>query len=284
MSVRSLVPPGNPVLESRRHPESRPLPRVAVDGAGSRVPADAQPNRILVVEDQADVRMMLVTALRMEGYAVDQAADAHGGLEHLGAGRYHLVLSDYAMPGGTGTWMLEEAARTGRLGDTPALILTAHPDVTDLADVEVVAKPLDLDRFLEQVRQVLCAPAEAEDDPPGSEAGVRDADAERGRHAEHKVELVLYVSSSSPASLQAQQNFERVLHTFDRRQVKFSICDLGSNPAAGVADRIAFTPTLVKRFPEPRMWVLGNLREPQILADLLRVHGVDSLDERTHQA
>ena len=285
MSVRSLVPPGKPVLESRRHPEGRPLPHAAGDGAGARVRTHSEPNRILVVEDQADVRMMLVTALRMEGYAVDQAADAHGGLEHLGAGRYHLVLSDYAMPGGTGTWMLEEAARTGRLGDTPALILTAHPGVADLADVEVVAKPLDLDRFLEQVRQVLCVPAEAEDDPPESEAGVRDAhDAERGRQAEHKVELVLYVSSASPASLQAQQNFERVLHTFDRRQVKFSICDLGSNPSAGVADRIAFTPTLVKRFPEPRMWVLGNLREPQILADLLRVYGVDSLDERTHQA
>jgi len=59
--------------------------------------------------------------------------------------------------------------------------------------------------------------------------------------------------------------------------VKFTVCDLGRDPLAGDADRIAFTPTLVKRFPEPRMWVLGNLREPEILADLLRVCGVDGI-------
>ena len=47
-------------------------------------------------------------------------------------------------------------------------------------------------------------------------------------------------------------------------------------PLAGVEDRIAFTPTLVKRFPEPRMWVLGNLRETDLLADMLRLCGVES--------
>jgi hypothetical protein len=41
-------------------------------------------------------------------------------------------------------------------------------------------------------------------------------------------------------------------------------------------DRIAFPPALVKRFPEPRMWVLGNLRETDILADMLSVCGVES--------
>jgi hypothetical protein len=55
------------------------------------------------------------------------------------------------------------------------------------------------------------------------------------------------------------------------------VCDLVRDPFAGEADRIAFTPTLVKRYPEPRMWVLGNLREPEILADLLRVCGVDGV-------
>lgn len=276
MSVRSFVPPGESAVGSRRLPDGRSLPHVSSARAGASIPRPAEPSRILVVEDQADVRMMLVTALRMEGYSVDQAADAHDGLERLGAGRYHLVLSDYAMPGGTGTWMLEEAARTGRLGDTPALILTAHAGVADLADVEVVPKPLDFDRFLEQVRQVLSAPAAEEPEDDSQTRGAPDTD--RGRQAEHKVEFILYVSSASPASLQATQNLERVLQTFDRRQVKFSICDLGTDPAAGAADRIAFTPTLVKRFPEPRMWVLGNLREAQILADLLRVYGVDSLE------
>lgn len=95
------------------------------------------------------------------------------------------------------------------------------------------------------------------------------------RESVHRVELVLYVSTSSAASIQARRNLDRVLEAFDPRQVKCSVCDLGRDPMAGVADSVAFTPTLVKRYPEPKMWFVGNLREPEIVADLLRVCGVD---------
>ena len=56
--------------------------------------------RILVVEDQEDVRRMLAAALEMEGHLVDEAANATEGLQCLQQSRYDLVLSDYAMPGG----------------------------------------------------------------------------------------------------------------------------------------------------------------------------------------
>ena len=95
--------------------------------------------------------------------------------------------------------------------------------------------------------------------------------------AQHRVELVLYVSSASPASLQARRNVERLLQQFDASQVKFTVCDLVRDPLAGEADRLAFPPTLLKRFPEPKMWVLGKLRDAEILADLLRVCGVDGI-------
>lgn len=225
--------------------------------------------RILVVEDQEDVRRMLATALQMEGHVVDEAATAADGLICLEQSRYDLVLSDYAMPGGTGTWMLHQASQQGLMKHTIALIVTAHPDVRDLQNVEVISKPLDLDKFLEQVRHLLQTrvqnPEEAELDP--SRTNVRSN--------RHRVELVLYVSAASPASIQARRNLEELLEQFEVSQVKFSICDLGREPTAGDDDRIAFTPTLVKRYPEPRMWVLGNLREPQIIADLLRASGVD---------
>jgi two-component system response regulator GlrR len=229
------------------------------------------PARILVVEDQDDVRRMLVTALEIEGHAVDEAPNAAEGLKRLQEARYNLVLSDYAMPGGTGTWMLHEATRLGLMEETVALIVTAHPDVRELADVEVISKPLDLDDFLEQVRRILSDSAASAQRKTGADMGRA-----RERTARHRVELVLYISSASPASIQARRNMERLLDRFDTSQIKYTICDLGRDPLAGEADRIAFTPTLVKRFPEPRMWVLGNLREAEILADLLRVCGVDT--------
>ena len=97
-----------------------------------------------------------------------------------------------------------------------------------------------------------------------------------GSHGAYKVELVLYVSSASPASIRARRNLEQLLSRFAPDQVRWTVRDLGVDPLAGAEDRIAFTPTLVKRFPEPRMWVLGNLRETEVLADMLRICGVES--------
>jgi two-component system response regulator GlrR len=228
-----------------------------------------EPARILIVEDQDDVRRMLATALGIEGHQVDEANSAVEGLKCLQQTRYNLVLSDYAMPGGTGTWMLHQASGQGLLKDTVALIVTAHPDVRELADVEVITKPLDLDKFLEQVRQILAEAQTVEPSPPGAPAPRSEV------RSRHKVELVLYVSSESPTCIQARRNLEGLLEQFEPSQVRYTVCDLVRNPLAGEADRIAFTPTLVKRYPEPKMWVLGNLREPQIIADLLRVCGVD---------
>jgi DNA-binding response OmpR family regulator len=219
--------------------------------------------RILVVEDQEDVRRMVATALEIEGYRADEAADANEGLSKLAQCHYHLVLSDYAMPGGTGTWMLQQAAKRGLMDRTVALMVTAHPDVRELADVAVISKPLDLDYFLEQVRKLLVSsgvePARTTPVPP------------------HKVEFVLYISSTSPASIQARQNLAQQLEGFDASQVKFTIVDLLKDPLAGEYDRVAFTPTLVKRYPGPRTWILGNLRHRHMLSDLLKAAGIDEV-------
>jgi CheY-like chemotaxis protein len=112
---------------------------------------------LLVVEDQADVRLMLVTVLRMEGYQVEQAANAVDGLRLLGSRHYDLVLTDYAMPGGTGTAMLRSAEQRGLLRHTPAFVLTAHPEqaLDDEGGFPVVCKPIDFDVFLAQVRRTL---------------------------------------------------------------------------------------------------------------------------------
>jgi two-component system response regulator GlrR len=233
--------------------------------------------RILVVEDQDDVRRMLVTALEIDGHQVDEADSALAGLRQLQQRRYNLVLSDYAMPGGTGTWMLHEANRLGLMSDTVALIITAHPDVRELVDVEVISKPLDLDFFLEQVRKLLVTrQAQRAPAASGNTSDVALLDHENDRSRPHKVELVLYVSSASSLSAETQRTIERLLTRFDASQVKFSVCDLEREPLAGDADRIAFTPTLVKKYPEPKMWLVGNLRNSEVLADLLRVAGVDA--------
>lgn len=231
--------------------------------------SSSAPYRVLVVEDQDDVRLMLVTVLQMEGYRVEEASNAVEGLNALKTRRYDLVLTDYAMPGGTGTWMLQEAAKAGRLESVPAIVVTAHPELIrpDATRFTVVSKPIDLDRFLDQVRRIL----------EMSEGEPRAAAHRRGALA--KVELVLYVSAASPASMHAQRNMDRVLANFDRAEITYTICDLQKHPESAEHDRVAFTPTLVKRHPEPRMWVIGDLRDGEVVADLLRLSGVTAVNE-----
>ena len=122
------------------------------------IPHTAHPApQLLVVEDQPDVRLMLVTVLRMEGYEVAQADNAADGLQLLASHHYDLVLTDYAMPGGTGTWMLRSAQRDGLLEKTSAFVLTAHPELAreDAGRFPVISKPIDFDAFLARVRRTL---------------------------------------------------------------------------------------------------------------------------------
>ena len=83
------------------------------------------------------------------------------------------------------------------------------------------------------------------------------------------VELILYVSSQSPRSFAAVRNIKKVLQRFNSSRVKLTVCDLSQNPEGGIADAVAFTPTLVRRTPGPRTFILGHITNPELLLELL---------------
>lgn len=112
--------------------------------------------RILVVEDNDDLRNLLDMALKEAGYAVDCAALAEDGIKMLEVNTYCLVLSDYSLPGQSGEWLLSQAIDRNLLRGAHAMILTADPDAPGLTDrVPVVAKPVDFDRLLPQIRTLV---------------------------------------------------------------------------------------------------------------------------------
>jgi DNA-binding response OmpR family regulator len=112
-------------------------------------------SRILLVEDSDDLRALMVLILEAEGYVVDSARTAEEGLHLLDTRRYDLVLSDYALPGRTGAWLLREAVARHLLSRMEGVIVTAHPQVRDADGFDVIYKPLDFDTFLERVRGYL---------------------------------------------------------------------------------------------------------------------------------
>jgi DNA-binding response OmpR family regulator len=111
--------------------------------------------RILIVEDSDDLRELMVLLLEAEGYLVDTAATASDALDQLDRTSYDLVLTDYALPGRSGAWLLTEAVARRRMPFGCALIVTAHPNPSDTNGFEVIRKPLEFDSFLARVRDLL---------------------------------------------------------------------------------------------------------------------------------
>jgi DNA-binding response OmpR family regulator len=122
---------------------------------GTRVCTHASEPRLLLVEDSEDVRTLMTAILEAEGYVIESASTAEEGLRLMRDRQYDLVLSDYALPGRTGAWMLREAVARRLMTCPDGIIVTAHPHPRDTEGFEVIRKPLDFDAFLDHVRERL---------------------------------------------------------------------------------------------------------------------------------
>jgi CheY-like chemotaxis protein len=245
--------------------------RAPVDAGGTTGVTPGKPRRrILLVEDDDDTRQLLAVALEAQAYEVAPAGDAHHGLEALRRGRFDMILTDYDLPGKTGAAMLRQANVEGLVHEAATLIVTAHPDPEGVDEATLVRKPLDLEKFLLQVRRIFESMPAAPRKP-----ATRGAASPAPAVAADRVEMILYISPTSPPSLKAQRNMERLLKGFGAGEIGFEVRDVALEPERAEEDNVVFTPTLVKRQPEPRAWILGDLSDPAVVTDLLHMCGIE---------
>jgi DNA-binding response OmpR family regulator len=228
----------------------------------------AQP-AVLLVEDDRDIREMIVTLLGMAGFDVVPCETAEMALNALREQDFDLILTDYALPRQSGLWLLQEAESEGLIQGTPVLIVTAHPDVESRASYEVVQKPFDLDDLIERVRRRMEGTGGTRRRRSPSMAMSGDNSMGGVPDCPDPVELILYVSSQSARSFAAVRNIKKVLQRFNSSRVKLTVCDLSTNPQAGIEDSVAFTPTLVRKTPGPRTFILGHITNPELVLELL---------------
>jgi CheY-like chemotaxis protein len=234
--------------------------------------------RILVVDDDKVFGTFMVAALESRGHDVAWAACIHDGLAALYAERYDLVLIDLRLPDGSGIQLVRDATDEGLLSNSSAIILTGHDDFEAPHDIRVFHKPLDLDPFLDRMAAIVAATKRRRElasvarpsAPPRwlSHGGRRPAKKPR-------LDLVLYISAASEKSQRALRTIHRVLDRYNTSQVNLTVRDLSNKPSSGDEDAVVFTPTLVKRGPGTRTWIVGNLDQDDLLIDLLDVNGVD---------
>jgi two-component system OmpR family response regulator len=114
--------------------------------------------RVLVVEDEPDLRRVVSQALRETGYAVDEAADGEDGLYKASSWDYDALVLDLMLPRLNGWELLRQLRRTRK---TPVLILTARDTITDRvrgldsgAD-DYLVKPFDLVELQARLRALI---------------------------------------------------------------------------------------------------------------------------------
>lgn len=124
--------------------------------------------RVLLAEDDDEMRVLLAMTLRKSGYEVVECADGIGMLTHLAAfllpeefarESVDLIISDIRMPGVTGMEVLQ--GKPNKQGFPPMILITAFADAETHAlanrfgAAAIFDKPFDMDVLLKKVKDVL---------------------------------------------------------------------------------------------------------------------------------
>ncbi len=117
--------------------------------------------RILIVDDSEDIRVLLRRILVKAGYDVAEATGAEEALSRAEALRPDLILLDIVMPGMDGFTVCEELGRKALLADVPVVFLSARSDTADkvrgleVGGADYITKPFDKAEVLARVENQL---------------------------------------------------------------------------------------------------------------------------------
>ncbi len=115
---------------------------------------------VLVVEDEAAVRMLVVEVLQELGYQVVEAFDANSALPYLHSDkRLDLLVSDFGLPGLNGRQLVESAKE--HRPELKVLFITGYvPDEEMRNDflgpgMDILAKPFSIDMLAARIRRLI---------------------------------------------------------------------------------------------------------------------------------
>lgn len=117
--------------------------------------------RILIVDDEPNIRQGLAEALAGQGYEIEQAASGEAALERLGLTSFDLVLVDLVMEGMDGIDLLQEINRLWP--QIEVVIITAHGTIETAVKAlkegayDYLTKPINVKRFRSYVHNILRA-------------------------------------------------------------------------------------------------------------------------------
>ena len=123
-------------------------------------------HKILIIEDEPDIRKTLEYNISKEGYKVLCASSLSKGKEHINSSDFSLILLDLMLPDGSGLDLCREIKSDKDKSSTPIIILTAKDDEVDkvvgfeLGADDYVTKPFSVRELILRIKAVLKRGAE----------------------------------------------------------------------------------------------------------------------------
>ena len=117
--------------------------------------------KILIIEDEPDIRKTLEYNISREGYKVVCASSLSKGKEHINSSDFSLILLDLMLPDGSGLDLCREIKSDKDKSSTPIIILTAKDDEVDkvvgfeLGADDYVTKPFSVRELILRIKAIL---------------------------------------------------------------------------------------------------------------------------------
>jgi CheY-like chemotaxis protein len=111
-------------------------------------------HRILIVDDEADVRDMVAALLAKDGFETEVATDGQDALEKARAHPPHLIVLDMMMPGMDGWTFRAHQRYDAALAEIPVVLVTAVPAarLVNVGACATLQKPFTYQQFVSTVR------------------------------------------------------------------------------------------------------------------------------------
>lgn len=126
--------------------------------------------KILVIDDEANIRKVITKALNKVGYDTDGAQNGHEALSKFSKKKYDLVLSDYRLPGDNGETILEQVK--AKDASIPFILFTGYGSIELAVNAmkkgayTFLVKPVNLDVLISVVNEALRLKDDSSKDEP----------------------------------------------------------------------------------------------------------------------
>ncbi len=116
-------------------------------------------NKILLVEDDHNLGLMIHDLLEIKGYEVSLLRIANNTIENLQDGSFNMVLMDKLLSGMDGTDICAEIRKTDTISHTPILMMSALDGAKETCiaagATDFIAKPFDISDLLAKVEDII---------------------------------------------------------------------------------------------------------------------------------